>query len=145
VKSVSRAATFLGLAYLLMAALLGIVLVALALRPVFAEWKNVAGEWEKYRLNDSQMKWFKSVHNHMGVPCCSISDGHPTIMERREDGIYVPDPRPDHMKEWLRVPENAMTIPPTNPIGIATVWYTLNTGFSGREVYIRCFVPESET
>lgn len=141
-KSVSRAATFLGLAYLLMAALLGVVLVALALRPVFAEWKNVSGEWEQYRLNDSQMKWFKSVKNKQNVPCCSIADGHPTEMRRRADGGYqIPDPlHPGG--EWLDVPATAMTRPPNNPIGVATVWY----GTQGPDnIFIRCFVPESET
>jgi hypothetical protein len=112
--------------------------------PAHANWDRVAGEWEQYRLNETQMNWFKSVRSKQGVPCCDISDGHPTVMERRKDGIYIPDPL--HTDgPWLPVPKEAMTIPPNNPVGVATVWYVVFTNQYDREIHIRCFVPESET
>jgi hypothetical protein len=132
----------------------GIVIVGIAVFsvvPAHAEWKNVAAEWDQYRLNDSQRGWFKSIKNKQNVPCCDIADGHPTEMRRvivdkesSSSEYQVPDPRPEHMGEWLDVPKTALTTPPNNAVGVATVWYTLNTGFSGAEVYIRCFVPDSE-
>lgn len=111
--------------------------------PAHAKWEQVAGEWEQYRLNESQMNWFGSVRNKQGVPCCNISDGHPTEMQRREDGIYIPDPL--HVGgPWLLVPKEAMTIPPTNPIGVATVWYVIQNKQDDQYIHIRCFVAESE-
>lgn len=53
------------------------ILVLVGTCPGLAAWQNVAGEWEQYRLNDSQMKWFKSVRSKQGVPCCNQADGHP--------------------------------------------------------------------
>jgi hypothetical protein len=109
-----------------------------------ANWDRVAGEWESYRLNEGQMNWFGSVRSKQGVPCCSIADGHPTMMERREDGIYIPDPL--HISgPWLLVPKEAMTVPPNNPIGVATVWWVIQIKQDDRYIHIRCFVPESET
>lgn len=99
-------------------------------------------EWEPYRLNESQRAWFKSIKAPNGVPCCDISDGHPTEMERRADGIYIPDPL--HAGgPWLKVPEDRIVKGAANPVGVATVWYVTypNTG----ETFIRCFVPEAET
>jgi hypothetical protein len=109
-----------------------------------ANWDRVAGEWESYRLNEGQMNWFRSVRSKQGVPCCDISDGHPTMMERREDGIYIPDPL-YISGPWLLVPKEAMTVPPNNPIGVATVWYVIYIDQNGRQIHIRCFVAESET
>jgi len=108
---------------------------------VNAKWINVAGEWDAYRLNDSQRMWFKNVRSQSGVPCCDVSDGHPTAMDHRVDGYYIPDPR-DTTKEWLKVPEEALTRQKINPIGVATVWYVMQ---GPDTVYIRCFVPENET
>jgi hypothetical protein len=107
-----------------------------------ADWTKVAGEWEKYRLNESQMQWFSSVHSLHKVPCCSIADGHPTLMEHREDGYYIPNPKVAPGSPWIRVPDEAMTTPSNNPIGVATVWW-VDHGVGG--IFIRCFVPESET
>lgn len=107
-----------------------------------ADWTKVAGEWEQYRLNESQMQWFGSVRSKHKVPCCSIADGHPTQMEHRADGYYIPDPKAAPGSPWLRVPDEAMTTPSNNPIGVATVWW-VDHGAEG--IYIRCFVPESET
>jgi hypothetical protein len=113
-----------------------------------AEWKNVAGEWDQYRLNDTQMGWFKGVHNKQNVPCCSIADGHPTEQRRGANGDYqVPDPRILHKGEWLDVPTTAMTNPANNPVGVATVWYSI-TGTPDNpqaDIFVRCFVPEAET
>ena len=105
-----------------------------------ADWTKVAGEWEQYRLDESQVGWFKSIKAPNGVPCCDISDGHPTEMERRADGIYIPDPH--HAGIWLMVPEERVVKGASNPVGVATVWYVdyPNTG----TIFIRCFVPESE-
>jgi hypothetical protein len=62
-------------------------------------------------------------------------------MRRTLDGGYqVPDPRPGFAGAWLDIPVTAMTKPPNNPIGVATVWYAIQA----ETVYIRCFVPESE-
>jgi len=109
---------------------------------VNAKWVNVAGEWDAYRLNDSQRMWFKDVRSGSGVPCCDIADGHPTAMDRREDGYYIPDPiHLDEPRQWLKVPEEALTRQKINPIGVATVWWVQQTPDT---VYIRCFVPESE-
>lgn len=44
-----------------------------------AKWQNVAGEWDQYRLNETQKQWFKGVHpKRSGLACCDIADGHPT-------------------------------------------------------------------
>ncbi len=116
--------------------------------PAHAEWKNVAAEWEQYRLNDSQRAWFKSIKNKSNVPCCDIADGHPTEMRRiivNADSLsseyQIPDPRSAHVGEWLDVPKLALTIPPNNAVGVATVWYS-NVGDG--TIYIRCFVPDAE-
>ncbi len=108
-----------------------------------ADWKKVAGEWDQYRLNDSQRMWFKDVRSSQGVPCCDIADGHPTAMDHRSDGYYIPDPR-DSTQEWLKVPEEALTRQKINPIGVATVWYVIYPPGTTVEVYIRCFVAEPE-
>jgi hypothetical protein len=127
--------------------LLGIAMLLTFVLFANAKWINVAGEWDAYRLNDSQRSWFKSVRSKQGMPCCDMADGHPTTMDHREDGYYIPNPRdPDH-QPWLKVPDLALTEPRNNPIGIATVWYVVYESQplddpSG--VYIRCFVPDSE-
>jgi hypothetical protein len=74
---------------------------------VAADWKKVAGEWDAYRLNDSQRMWFKDVRSSSGVSCCDMADGHPTAMEHRVDGYYIPDPR-DSTQPWLKVPDEAL-------------------------------------
>lgn len=112
-------------------------------RMAHANWDRVAGEWEQYRLNETQTNWFRSVRSKQGVPCCDISDGHPTEMQRREDGIYIPDPM--HVGgPWLLVPKEAMTTPPNNPVGVAVVWYTIQIKQDDRYIYVRCFIPEAE-
>jgi hypothetical protein len=134
------AAVILGVVTLCAAAGFGLFLVTRA----HANWDRVAGEWESYRLNETQMNWFRSVRSKQGVPCCDISDGHPTEMQRREDGIYIPDPL--HVGgPWLLVPKEAMTTPGGNPVGVATVWYVIQIKQDDRYIHIRCFVPESET
>ena len=116
-----------------------------SITPAHAEWKNVAGEWDQYRLNETQRKWFKSVRpKGPGVPCCDIADGHPTMAEHRTDGWYIPNYfHPDW--DWVRVPDEAMTTPGTNPIGVATVWFGGGGPQEDGTPFIRCFVPESET
>ena len=117
-------------------------------RSASAAWINVAGEWDQYRLNESQMNWFRNVRAKNGVPCCSISDGHPTEMKRAVSAEGVNEywiPSPIHSGDWLLVPPAAYTIPPNNPIGVATVWYIVqNPATPQATVYIRCFVPENE-
>jgi hypothetical protein len=130
--------TFAGL----LAAIAIVILILTLVSRVRADWTKVAGEWEQYRLNESQMQWFGSVRSKHRVPCCSIADGHPTQMEHRADGYYIPDPKAPPGSPWLRVPDEAMTTPSNNPIGVATVWW-VDHGAEG--IYIRCFVPESET
>lgn len=127
---------------LAIAVAIGAMMWTLLPRPAHADWTKVAGEWEQYRLNESQMQWFGSVRSKHKVPCCSIADGHPTQMEHRADGYYIPDPKAAPGSPWLRVPDEAMTTPSNNPIGVATVWW-VDHGVEG--IYIRCFVPESET
>jgi hypothetical protein len=108
-----------------------------------AAWQNVAQEWAPYRLDDNQMNWFKSIKAPNGVPCCDISDGHPTEMQRRMDGIYIPDPiHLGEPRQWIKVPDEAVVKGAANPVGVATVWYVQQTPDT---VYIRCFVPEAET
>lgn len=105
---------------------------------LFVAWDNVAQEWDPYRLTESQRQWFKSVKpKGPGPYCCDISDGHPTVSDRREDGYYVP--RIDNPTEWVRVPDEAYTTEGNNPVGVATVWWTKATPPT-----IRCFVPEPE-
>jgi hypothetical protein len=118
------------------------ILLSLTSSVGLAKWENVAGEWEQYRLNESQMKWFGSVHSKNKVPCCSIADGHPTDSVELSDGFYVPDPLDTTGgSPWIKVPPEALTIPPNNPVGTAVVWYTVR---AKGEVSIRCFVPESK-
>jgi hypothetical protein len=125
--------------------IIGILAVTLLwLFPANANWQNVAAEWDQYQLTPTQRMWFKSVKNRQSVPCCDVADGHPTEMRRAADGGYqVPDPRAGHEGEWLDVPATALTVPRGNPIGVATVWYSMPV--DGGDVYIRCFIPESET
>lgn len=130
------------IAVVLASAAVGFALLMLT-RMAHANWDRVAGEWEPYRLNETQMNWFRSVRNKQGVPCCDISDGHPTEMQRREDGIYIPDPI--HVGgPWLLVPKEAMTTPGGNPVGVATVWYVIQSKQDDQYIHIRCFVPEAE-
>jgi len=127
--------------------LLGVTMLSTCVLSVNAKWINVAGEWDAYRLNDSQRMWFKDVRSSSGVPCCDIADGHPTAMDRREDGYYIPDPR-DSSQPWIKVPEMALTRQKINPIGVATVWYVVYPNLAMDDpagVFVRCFVPESET
>lgn len=112
-------------------------------RPAYSAWLNVAQEWDRFRLNDGQKQWFKSIKAPSGVPCCDTSDGHPTDMRRQVDGIYIPDPI--HLQEprqWIKVPDEAIVKGAINPIGVATVWYVSQ---GSDTIYIRCFVPEAET
>ncbi len=129
-----------------MAVMIGLALAVHFVVRADAAWINVAAEWDQYRLNDNQRAWFKSVKAKSGVPCCDIADGHPTEMEHRQDGYYIPDPRdPTDKDKWLKVPEDAMTTPRNNPVGVATVWYVIYPPGTNPEVYIRCFVAEAET
>jgi hypothetical protein len=107
-----------------------------------AAWDRVAQEWEPYRLNESQRQWFKSVRpKRPGPACCDIADGHPTKQDRRADGYYIPNPfHPDW--DWVKVPDDAMTTPGSNPIGVATVWFGAQN--DDGTPFIRCFVPEAE-
>lgn len=54
---------------------------------------------------------------------------------------WIPNPI-NPTGEWIKVPPEALTVPPTNPIGVATVWYVVQNGI---DLHIRCFVPESES
>lgn len=122
--------------------MLGLLLYTVLPRPSHAAWQNVAGEWDQYRLNDSQRKWFESVRpKRAGPACCDIADGHPTMAEHRADGWWIPNYfHPDW--DWVRVPDEAMTTPGTNPVGVATVW--VGSQQADGTPFIRCFVPESE-
>jgi len=132
--------TFAGLLVILAVAIAALLLV-LGMR-AHADWTKVAQEWAPYRLNESQMGWFKSIKAPNGVPCCDISDGHPTEMQRRVDGIYIPDPiHLGEPRQWIKVPDEAIVKGATNPVGVATVWYVPQ---GSDTVYIRCFVSESE-
>jgi len=132
--------TFAGLLVILAVAIAALLLV-LGMR-AHADWTKVAQEWAPYRLNESQMGWFKSIKAPNGVPCCDISDGHPTEMQRRLDGIYIPDPiHLEEPRQWIKVPDEAIVKGATNPVGVATVWYVPQ---GSDTVYIRCFVSESE-
>lgn len=124
-------------------ALIVAVLLFSGMQSSHSAWTNVAQEWDRFRLNDGQKQWFKSIRAPNGVPCCDISDGHPTDMRRQVDGIYIPDPI--HLQEprqWIKVPDEAIVKGATNPIGVATVWYVPQ---GSDTIYIRCFAPEAET
>ena len=137
------------------------LVMLLCLLPAEARWAQVAQEWEPYRLNESQRAWFKSIKAPNGVPCCDISDGHPTEMERcqdgkspgdkprgrnicgKENGIYIPDPiHLGEPRQWIKVPDEAVVKGAANPVGAATVWWVPD---GPDQVHIRCFVPEAET
>lgn len=127
----------------ILAVAVAVFLLVMGLR-AHGAWQNVAAEWDQYRLNDTQMQWFKSIRAPNGVPCCDISDGHPTEMERRADGIYIPDPiHLDGPRQWIKVPDTAIVKGAINPVGVATVWWVPQ--YTQDSVYIRCFVPEAET
>ena len=121
-----------------------IALLALVISlPATAAWQKVAQEWEPFRLNEMQKQWFQNVRpKRPGPRCCDVADGHPTAMDHRVDGYYIPNPFHRDMP-WLKVPEDALTEGGTNPVGVATVWF----GAENKEgiPFIRCFVPESET
>jgi len=117
--------------------------LALSIVGAGAKWENVAQEWDKYRLTEPQKQWFKSVRpKRPGPACCDVADGHPTQQDRREDGYYIPNPYHTDW-DWVRVPDDAMTTPGSNPVGVATVWY--GTEQADGTPFIRCFVPEAET
>lgn len=125
--------------------LLALALSILLLSAIMARsaWVSVAAEWDQYRLNETQKQWFKSVRpKHPGPACCDVADGHPTQQDHRVDGWYIPNPfHPDW--DWVRVPDDAFTVPGSNPVGVATVWYGAQN--PDGTPYIRCFVPEAET
>lgn len=130
------------LSFIIACAAVGLLLVIFLPRPSWARWDVVAGEWEPYRLNESQRQWFKSVRpKHAGPACCDIADGHPTQQDRRADGYYIPNPFHTDWA-WVRVPDDAFTVPGSNPVGVATVWY--GTEQKDGTPYIRCFVPGNE-
>ena len=125
--------------------LLGLALAILLLSAIMARsaWDKVAQEWDQYRLNETQKQWFKSVRpKHPGPACCDIADGHPTQQDHRVDGWYIPNPFHTDW-DWVRVPDDAFTVPGSNPVGVATVWYGAQN--PDGTPYIRCFVPEAET
>ncbi len=122
--------------------LIAIGLLMVLTSPLSAKWINVAGEWDQYRLNEGQRKWFNGVRAPSGVPCCDIADGHPTQMEHRQDDKYwIPDPiHLDEPRQWIKVPDEAVVKNVINPVGVATVWWVQQAD----SVYIRCFVREAE-
>jgi hypothetical protein len=130
--------------FIFIAAMLGFLMALFLPRPSWAAWVNVAAEWDQYRLNETQKQWFKSVTpKRPGPRCCDIADGHPTQQDHRVDGWYIPNPFHTDW-DWVRVPDDAFTVPGSNPVGVATVWYAVQSNPDGTP-YIRCFVPEAET
>ena len=124
------------------AIMVGLVVALHFIEKAQAAWQNVAQEWAPYRLNEGQRDWFKSIRAPNGVPCCDISDGHPTEMQHRLDGIYITDPiHLGEPRQWIKVPDEAVVKGASNPVGVATVWYVPQ---GSDTVYIRCFVPESD-
>ncbi len=126
-----------------------ICLMLLVSIPALAKWENVVQEWQPYfdkmapDQQDKVKKWFNAVRpKRAGPACCAINDGHPTQADHRTDGWYIPNPFHTDW-DWVKVPDDAFTVPGTNPMGIAIVWY--GTEQSDGTPYIRCFVPESET
>ena len=150
-KSVSRAATFLGLAYLLMAALFGIVLLTLALRPVFAHWHP---EYAQI-YSPQELEWF----NKQLIPgtknrCCSASDGTYALEDIRNGHYWAKfhykiwendnedetQTNVEKESDWMEVPTAAVITEP-NLHGSPAVWYYI-TGYG--QVKIRCFSPGSK-
>ena len=77
--------------------------------------------------------WFKNVRSPHGIPCCDISDGHPT------DWHYVEDGYESFFEgKWHRVPPEAVVRDAANPTGRAVTWYVQQ---GAGVYYIRCFVP----
>jgi hypothetical protein len=79
--------------------------------------------------------WFESLKQPgTSVSCCSIADCRPT------DYRMVPDGYEAHLDaQWVRVPDNKVVHPGSNPIGRAVVCRSPVDGA------ILCFVPASET
>ena len=115
------------------------LLLSLAVR-----WENVAQEWAPYleRMTPEQRgeigKWFRGTRSNSGVPCCSMSDGHPTLEDWRGDTYWIPNPLSLGAIEWMQVPPEAVIRDAGNPIGEAVVWYVIQ---GSDTVFIRCFVP----
>jgi hypothetical protein len=87
-------------------------------------------------------KWFESVRNQNGVPCCSIADGHRTDYEIRSDGYWVP-----LGGGMQHVPPEAVVRNAGNPFDTGIVWYVTQIGQGPNHsdvFYIRCFVPTSD-
>jgi hypothetical protein len=62
-------------------------------------------------------------------------------MQLRQDGIYIPDSiHLDKPRQWIKVPDEAVVKGAANPIGVATVWYVIQS----QAIHIRCFVAEAE-
>lgn len=89
-------------------------------------------------VDPATRSWFKSVKSKSGVPCCDMSDGHPTDFKVDEGGIYfVPI-----AGEWTRVPPEAVITSQGNPNDTAIVWYVAQGQSNGMPHYhVRCFVP----
>jgi hypothetical protein len=81
-------------------------------------------------------KWFQSVRNQRGIPCCDVADGHLTTWRTKGDHYEIPIG-----DDWYPVPDEAIIRNYGNPMNTAVVWYTLHWPEAPGGVYIRCFVP----
>lgn len=102
-----------------------------------------AGQFDD--VDPATRAWFKGVKSKNGVPCCDMSDGHPTDFKVDEGGHYfvpiadVPNgPNP----VWILVPPEAVITSQGNPNDRAYVWYVKQGQQDGQpRFFIRCFVP----
>lgn len=109
------------------------VLAVLCLAPLsFPVIDN--GQWDD--VPGPVRDWFKSVRSPNGVPCCDISDGHPTQYDIRPDGYWIPDPM--DTSRWIPVPSDIVIHGVGNPVGEAIIWWVM---LGNGTAHLRCFVP----
>lgn len=107
-----------------------ILALVIALSPAQA---HKTAEWE--RIDRDTEKWFKSLRDKDGTPCCDISDGHATQWKIEGDSYWVLLPN-----GWKQVPDETILRRTPNKVGQAIVWYS--NGLN--DYHIRCFLPETE-
>ena len=109
-----------------------LALLLLLLGSTAVHWKP-----EYAQVSPEIRDWFQKQRSPIGVPCCDISDGHPTEDDIRGNFYFVPNPM-DENGPWVKVPPEAVINGSKNPNGSAVVWYVIQ---NGNTIYVRCFVP----
>ena len=92
-------------------------------------------------------RWFKSLKNKLGEPCCDSGDGaHAEAEWDMVSGGYkvlLKHPhKPDEPGQWFKVPNSAVLNQP-NLSGVAMVWWwpSYDSRDGSMTPMFRCFIP----